>query len=68
MTTKKYDQFSNFPEGYAEAQLQKLRNIRHRLYPEWVTENDRKRERDQRITQLETFNEYQQRQRVGGVK
>jgi hypothetical protein len=64
MTTKKYDQFSNFPEGYAEAQLEKLRNIRHRLYPDWVTQNTR--ERDQRITALETFNDYQEKQRVGG--
>lgn len=68
MTTKKYDQFSNYAPGYAEAQLEKLRTIRHRLYPEWVTENDRKRERDQRITALETFNDYIERQRVGGVR
>ncbi len=66
MTTKKYHQFSNHTPGYAAAQLEKLRNIRHRLYPDWVTQNDRKRERDQRITALETFNDYQEKQRVGG--
>ena len=65
---KKIDAFSNYPEGYAETQLAKLRTIRHRLYPEWVTETDRKRERDQRITALATFNDYIERQRVGGVK
>ena len=64
--TKNTTQFSNYPEGYAESQLLKLRNIRHRLYPDWVTENDCKREREARITQLETFNDYQEAQRVGG--
>ena len=68
MTTTTTVQFSNYEPGYAASQLLKLRKLRNRLYPEWVTLNDGTRERDQRITALETFNDYQERQRVGGVR
>jgi len=52
---KKTNRFSNYTAGYAETQLQKLRNLRHR-------------QTDARLAALERFNDYIERQRVGGVK
>lgn len=52
---KKTNRFSNYPAGYAEAQLRKLRNLRHR-------------HTDARLAALERFNDYVERQRVGGLK
>ena len=52
--TKKRNTFSNFEPGYAEQQLLKLRNLKQQQQP------------DARLAALETFNDYQERQRVGG--
>ena len=57
MTTKNTTRFSNYPQGYAERQLQKLRNLRLK-----------QQQPDARLAALETFNDYVERQRVGGVK
>ena len=43
-----------------------LRQVR--IQTQIITELVAAHERQQRITQLETFNDYQERQRVGGVR
>ena len=59
---KRHNHFSNFEPGYAEAQLAKLRKLRQRLHSDIAASTDT------RLRVLETFNDYQERQRVGGVK
>ena len=59
--TKKRNTFSNYEPGYADSQLVKLRLLRHRQIQSQSLN-------EARIRALETFNDYQERQRVGGVK
>ena len=59
MTAKTRNTFSNYAPGYAQSQLVKLRLLRHR-------QTQSQSLREARITALETFNDYQEKQRVGG--
>ena len=90
---KKTNRFSNYPAGYAETQLQRLRNLRlkqQQVYDIDDMEFDRRIEAvehdiqqqqqrlrnfrlklqqpDTRLAALERFNDYVERQRVGGLK
>lgn len=61
MTTKKRNTFSNYEPGYAHSQLVRLRLLRHRQLQSQARN-------EARIRALETFNDYVERQRVGGSR